>query len=50
MIFEIVMLGSFFVTAGANGAVNVYTVSIEELMEIARSQLFRGLTGEECRT
>ncbi len=38
------------VAAGSDGTVNVYTVSVEELMEVARSQLSRGFTDEECRT
>ncbi len=42
--------GRYLVTAGSDGTVSVYSISIEELMEVARSRLSRGLTLEECRT
>jgi WD40 repeat protein len=42
--------GRFLVAAGSDGTVIVYIISIEELMEVARSRLSRGFTSEECRT
>ncbi len=41
--------GRHVVTAGDDGKVNVYVVSIQELMEVARSRLSRGFTQEECQ-
>jgi hypothetical protein len=36
-------------TAGSDGAISVYIVSVEELMEVARSRLSRDFTEGECR-
>jgi WD40 repeat protein len=41
--------GRYVATAGSDGAINVYIVSVEELVEVARSRLSRDFTNEECR-
>jgi WD40 repeat protein/serine/threonine protein kinase len=42
--------GRYLATAGSDGTISVYPVSIEEVIETARSRLSRGFTNEECRT
>jgi WD40 repeat protein/serine/threonine protein kinase len=42
--------GRYVVTAGDDGMVRVFVVTVEDLMELARSRLSRGFTREECRT
>ncbi len=42
--------GRYLAAAGSDGTVHVYIMSLEELMEIARSRLSRDFTQEECRT
>ena len=41
--------GRYVVTAGSDGIVRILIVSVEELMEVARSRLSRGFTKAECR-
>ena len=41
--------GRYVVTAGDDGMVRVLIVSMEELMELARSRLSRDFTRQECR-
>jgi WD40 repeat protein len=41
--------GRYVVTAGDDGMVRVFIVSIVELMELARSRLSRDFTHAECR-
>jgi hypothetical protein len=42
--------GRYLAAAGSDGTISVYIMSIEELMEVARSRLSREFTQEECRT
>jgi len=41
--------GNQLATAGADGTIRVYTLRVEELIELAKSRLTRSLTAEECR-
>ncbi|MEE9216242.1 MAG: WD40 repeat domain-containing protein, partial [Anaerolineales bacterium] len=41
--------GRHVVAAGNDGLIRVFVASLEELMDLARSRLSRGLTGDECR-
>jgi WD40 repeat protein len=41
--------GRYLATAGADGTVRVYLVSLQELMDMARSRLSRALTTQECQ-
>ncbi len=41
--------GRYVATAGSDGTISVYIVSVEELMEVARSRLSRDFSQEECR-
>ncbi len=41
--------GSRLATAGGDGLIRIYTLQIENLVELARSRLTRSLTEEECR-
>jgi WD40 repeat protein len=41
--------GRHVVTAASDGTISVYIVSVEELMDVARSRLSRDFTEEECR-
>ncbi|MDX1436792.1 MAG: helix-turn-helix domain-containing protein [Anaerolineales bacterium] len=41
--------GRHVATAGADGTVRTFTLEIEDLVELARERLRRGLTEEECR-
>jgi len=42
--------GRYLAAAASDGTISVYIMSIEELMEVARSRLSRDFTQEECRT
>ncbi|HWH27821.1 MAG TPA: WD40 repeat domain-containing protein [Mycobacteriales bacterium] len=42
--------GRLLATASPDGTVALHTLHIEELVDVARSRLTRGLTQEECRT
>ena len=42
--------GSRLLTSRADGTVSEYIISVEDLMEVARSQLSRGFTEEERQT
>jgi WD40 repeat protein len=42
--------GRYLAAAGSDGTIIVYIMSLEELMEVARSQLSRGFTTAECQT
>jgi WD40 repeat protein len=41
--------GRYVVAAGSDGSVRVFIVSVEELMEVARSRLSRDFTQAECQ-
>jgi WD40 repeat protein len=41
--------GRYVVAAGSDGIVRVFIVSVEELMEVARSRLSRDFTNTECQ-
>lgn len=41
--------GRHLATAGQDGTIRVYTLSIEELIDVARQRLTRGFTDQECR-
>ncbi len=41
--------GRYLASAGADGTVRVYIMSIEELMDVARSRVSRELTRDECQ-
>jgi WD40 repeat protein len=41
--------GSRLVTAGHDGIVRVYLLSLDDLVELARSRITRSLTSEECQ-
>lgn len=41
--------GRYVVTAGSDGTISTYIVSVEELMDVARSRLTRDFTQEECQ-
>ncbi len=41
--------GRYLAAAGSDGTISVYIMSLEELMEVARSRLSRGFTREECQ-
>jgi WD40 repeat protein len=40
---------SQLVTAGGDGTVRTYTLSLDQLVTLAQERLTRGLTDEECR-
>ncbi|MDX1437321.1 MAG: WD40 repeat domain-containing protein, partial [Anaerolineales bacterium] len=40
--------GRYLATGGTDGSVRVYVMPLEELMELARARLTRGLSEEEC--
>jgi hypothetical protein len=40
--------GRFLVTSGWDGTVRFFLLSVEELMELARSRVTRALTPAEC--
>ena len=42
--------GRYLVTAASDGTISVYIMSIDELMDVARSRLSRDFTGGECQT
>jgi hypothetical protein len=42
--------GRYLAAAGSDGAISIYVMSVEELMEVARSRLSRDFTDVECRT
>jgi WD40 repeat protein len=42
--------GRYVVSAGEDGLLRVFAVSIEDLMALARSRLSRGFTEDECQT
>jgi DNA-binding transcriptional MerR regulator len=41
--------GRLLATAGDDGTIRVYTLRVEDLLELARHRLTRGLTAEECQ-
>ena len=42
--------GKRIMTAGKDGIIQIYTTEIEELLQIAKSQVVRQLTAEEKRS
>lgn len=41
--------GRFLATAGGDGTVRLFVLSVDDLLELARSRVTRSLTDEECR-
>jgi len=41
--------GTHVATAGGDGTTHIYTLELDDLINLARSRLTRSLTGEECR-
>jgi len=41
--------GSHLATAGGDGTARIYTLKMDELVELAQSRLTRSLTAEECQ-
>jgi WD40 repeat protein/transcriptional regulator with XRE-family HTH domain len=42
--------GNRLATAGADGTVRIYTLRLDDLVDLARSRVTRSLTDDECRT